>query len=134
TVRVGGRGVPLLPDPADAGGGGGAALPAIRRGHVREGAPVPELADRYLRPRNRHGAWQAVAVRRGIPIERAGGYAGGGGGAGRPRVRRARNVRAPSVLEPLVTVCLVALFLVLAAGTVSAQEQFYYLGNPDDDA
>jgi len=49
-------------------------------------------------------------------------------------VRRARNVRLPSVLEPLVTVRLVALVLILAAGTVSAQEQFYYLGNPDEDA
>jgi hypothetical protein len=49
-------------------------------------------------------------------------------------VRRARNVRLPSVLEPLVTVRLVALVLILAAGTVTAQEQFYYLGNPEEDA
>ena len=33
-----------------------------------------------------------------------------------------------------MTVRLVALVLVLAARTVSAQGQFYYLGNPDEDA
>ena len=33
-----------------------------------------------------------------------------------------------------MTVRLVALLLVLAAATVSAQEQFYYLGNPEEDA
>jgi hypothetical protein len=37
-------------------------------------------------------------------------------------------------LEPFVTVRLVALLLVFAAATVSAQEQFYYLGNPEEDA
>src|SRR5262249_20112281 len=83
-----------------------------------------------LRPRHRHGPRQAVTLRRGVSVERAGRYAGGGGGARRARVRRARNVRVPSVLEPLVTVRLLALVLVLAAGTVSAQQQFYYLATP----
>jgi hypothetical protein len=51
-------------------------------------------------------------------------------------VRRgvARNVRAILVLKKLVTPRLAVLLLVLAAGTVSAQEQFYYLGNPEEDA
>src|SRR4029077_11113780 len=57
----------------------------------------------------------------------------GGGGAGTSGVN-ARNVRATPVLELLVTPRLAALLLVLAAGTVSAQEQFYYLGNPEEDA
>jgi hypothetical protein len=55
----------------------------------------------------------------GFPSSVLGGYAGGGGGAGRSCVRRARNVRAISVLELFVTVRLVALLLVLAAATAS---------------
>src|SRR5262249_18333620 len=103
---------------------GGGAAASLRGRHTRQGAPLSQLPDRHLRPRDRHGAGKAVALRRG-PTERASRRVAGGRRGCVPVAQPARRSRVAismAVLPRGVLATILVIGLTMGATPAVAQE------------